>query len=166
MCRSEGATGATGAPDAERSTGTVGSEDLDSEGSEDADSEDLDSDSDSDAEAPSWGCGGACPPTAETLLRDEETGKALRAEQARIEAQDEAVWAQDLLKKAKEARRSPDLRTVFTKYELTESHGINQANLVQCIKRVRAQITQHGGLTVERSVDLGLLKAAMHEDLL
>jgi hypothetical protein len=144
----------------------VGSEDLDSEGSEDADSEDLDSDSDSDAEAPSWGCGGACPPTAETLLRDEEIGKALRAEQARIEAEAEAERAHDLLKKAKEARRSPDLRTVFTKYELTESHGVNNANLAECLKRVRAQIAQDGGLTVERSADLRLLKAAMHEDLL
>ena len=139
---------------------------MDSEGSEDADSEDLDSDSDSDAEAPSWGCGGACPPTAETLLRDEETGKALRAEQARIEAEAEAERAHDLLKKAKEARRSPDLRTVFTKYELTESHGVNNANLAECLKRVRAQIAQDGGLTVERSADLRLLKAAMHEDLL
>lgn len=137
---------------------------MDSEGSEDADSEDLDSDSDS--EGSGGGCGGACPPTAETLLRDEEIGKALRAEQARIEAEAEAERAHDLLKKAKEARRSPDLRTVFTKYELTESHGVNNANLAECLKRVRAQIAQDGGLTVERSADLRLLKAAMHEDLL
>ncbi len=154
------------APDAERSTrssstvGSEGSEDLDEEGSEE-DSEDLDSDSDSDAEGS--GGGGV---TAESLLRDEEIGKALRAEQARIEAEAEAEWAHDLLKKAKEARRSPDLRTVFTKYELTESHGVNNANLVECIRRVRAQITHDGGLTVERSADLRLLKAAMHEDLL
>jgi hypothetical protein len=137
---------------------------LDEEDAEDSeDSEDLDSDSDSEGgEAPpSWG-----DVTAETLLRDEETGKALRAEQARIEAQDEAVWAQDLLKKAHEARRSPDLRTVFTKYELTESHGVNNANLAECLKRVRLQIAQDGGITVERSADLRLLKAAMHEDLL
>ncbi len=104
--------------------------------------------------------------TAETLLRDEEIGKALRAEQARIEAEDEAECAQDLLKKAHEARRSPDLRKVFTKYELTEAHGVNNANLAECTKRVRLQIAQDGGLTVERSVDLGLLKSAMHEDLL
>ncbi len=141
---------------------TASSEDLDS------DSEDLDSDSDS--EGSGGGCGGGAKPlphpTAETLLRDEAIGKALRAKQARIEAQNEAVWAQDLLKKAHKARASPDLRTVFTKYELTESHGVNQANLVECIRRVRAQITQDGGLTVERSADLTLLKAAMHPDLL
>jgi hypothetical protein len=140
---------------------------LDEEDAEDSeDSEDLDSDSDSEGgEAPpSWG-----DVTAETLLRDEETGKALRAEQARIEAQDEAVWAQDLLKKAHEARASPDLRKVFTKYELTgglRPHGVNNANLAECIRRVRTQIAQDGGLTVERSVDLGLLRSAIHEDLL
>jgi hypothetical protein len=168
VARSEGATdatGATGAPDAERSTvSSDGSEDLDS------DSEDLDSDSeDLDSEDSEGGRGFAPPPphvTAETLLRDEEIGKALRAKQARIEAQNEAEWAQDLLKKAQKARASPDLRSVFTKYELTESHGVNQANLVECIRRVRAQITQDGGLTVERSADLTLLKAAMHPDLL
>jgi hypothetical protein len=148
----------------------VGSEDLDEEGSEDVDSngsEDLDSDSE-DVDSDSGGGGRSPSPhhTAEALLRDEEIGKALRAEQARIEAQNEAVWAQEALRKAQEARASPDLRRVFTKYELTESHGVNQANLMQCIKRVRLQITQDGGLTVERSVDLGLLKAAMHEDLL
>ena len=134
-----------------------GSEDVDSNGSEDLDSDSEDSDSEGS------GGGGV---TAETLLRDEEIGKALRAEQARIEAQNEAVWAQEALRNAQKARASPDLRRVFTKYELTESHGVNQANLVQCIKRVRLQITQDGGITVERSVDLGLLKAAMHEDLL
>ncbi len=123
------------------------------------DSEDLDSDS-----------GGgelrSSPPTAESLLHDEEIGKALRAEQARIEAQNEAEWAHEVLRKAQNARASPDLRKVFTKYELTESHGINQANLVECLKRVRAQITQDGVLTVERSADLCLLKAAMHPALL
>jgi hypothetical protein len=167
--RSEGATDATGAPDAERSTrsstvGSEGSDSEDSDGSEDLDSDSEDSEDSEGGEAPpSWG---ACPPTAETLARDEEIGKALRAEQARIEAQNEAKWAQEALRKAKEARRSPDLRRVFTKYELTESHGVNQANLVECIRRVRAQITNDGVLTVERSADLCLLKAAMHEDLL
>jgi hypothetical protein len=142
----------------------VGSEDLDSEGSED--SEDLDSEGSEDSEElDSEGSGGGGV-TAETLLHDEEIGKALRAEQARIEAEAEAERAHDLLKKAKEARRSPDLRTVFTKYELTESHGVNNANLAECLKRVRAQITNDGGLTVERSADLCLLKTAMHEDLL
>ncbi len=139
---------------------------MDEERSSTADSEDLDSDSDLDSEDSE---GGEAPPhhvTAEMLARDEEIGKALRAEQARIEAQNEAVWAQEVLEKAHKARASPDLRKVFTKYELTESHGVNSVNLVECIRRVRAQITQDGGLTVERSVDLGLLKAAMHEDLL
>ncbi len=165
--RSEGATdatGATGAPDAERSTGTASSEDLDSDGSED-----VDSDSDSeDSEDLDSGGGGAplLPPTAETLARDEEIGKALRAAERAADAQNEAVWAQEALRKAHEARRSPGLRRVFTKYELTESHGVNQANLVECIKRVRTQITQYGVLTVERSVDICLLKTAMHEDLL
>ncbi len=84
----------------------------------------------------------------------------------RIEAQNEAEWAQERLRKAHEARASPDLRRVFTKYELTEAHGVNNANLAECIRRVRTQITQDGGLTVERSADLSLLKAAMHEDLL
>ncbi len=130
--------------------------DSDSEDLESSDSEDLE-DSDS-GEAPHV--------TAETLLRDEENGKALRAEQARIEAEDAAKCAQDLLKKAREARASPDLRRVFTKYELSESHGVNGVNLTECMKRVRTQIAQDGGLTVERSVDLGLLKSAMHEDLL
>ena len=135
------------------------SEDLD-EGSdsEDLDSEDLDSESE-DSE-------GEDHVTAETLLRDEEIGKALRAEQARIDAQNEAEWAQEALRKAHEARRSPDLRRVFTKYELTESHGVNQANLAECIRRVKTQITSDGVLTVERSVDLSLLKTAMHDDLL
>jgi hypothetical protein len=130
---------------------TVSSEDLDS------DSEDLESE---DSEEPPHHV------TAETLARDEEIGKALRAKQARIEAEDEAECAQEMLRKAHEARASPDLRRVFTKYELTESHGVNHPNLVECIKRVRLQITQDGALTVERSVDLGLLKSAMHEDLL
>ena len=162
MCRPAGPTGATGVPDAERSTrsSTVSSEDLDSEDS-DSDSEDSDSE-DSDSEAPSWG-GGHC---AETLARDEEIGKALRAEQARIEAENEAEWAQEVLRKAQKARGSPDLRRVFTKYELSESHGVNRPNLVECIKRVRLQIAKDGVLTVERSADLGLVKSAMHEDLL
>ena len=131
-------------------------------------SEDLDSDLDSESEDLDSDSGGGLAPhvTAETLARDEEIGKALRAEQARIDAQDEAVWAQDLLEKAHEARASPDLRKVFTKYELTESHGVNNANLAECLKRVRLQIAQDGGITVERSADLRLLKAAMHEDLL
>ena len=146
----------------------MSSEDLDSdEERSTVSSEDLDSGGGEAPHAPSWGCGGLAPHvTAETLLRDEEIGKALRAEQARIDAEDEAVWAQDLLEKAHEARRSPDLRKVFTKYELTESHGVNNPNLAECFKRVRAQIAQDGGLTVERSLDLGLLKAAMHDDLL
>ena len=160
--RSEGATGATGAPDAEHSTAS--SEDLDSDEERTVSSEDLDSDSEDleseDSEEPPHHV------TAETLARDEEIGKALRAEQARIDAQDEAVWAQDLLEKAHEARASPDLRKVFTKYELTESHGVNNANLAECLKRVRAQIAQDGGLTVERSADLCLLKAAIHPALL
>ncbi len=135
----------------------------------DSDSEDSEAPSPHRLRPPSWGggaCGGHPHPTAETLARDEEIGKALRAEQARIEAQNEAKWAQDLLKKAHEARRSPDMRRVFTKYELTESHGINQANLVECIRRVRTQIANDGVLTVERSADLCLLKTAMHDDLL
>ena len=127
----------------------------------DSDSEDLDSDSSENGEA-----GEAPHVTAETLLRDEEIGKALRAKQARIEAQDEAERAQEMLRKAHEARASPDLRRVFTKYELTESHGVNRVNLVECTRRVRTQITQDGGITGERSLDLGLLKAAMHDDLL
>ena len=140
----------------EDSEGSEGSEDLDS------DSEDLDSSEEGEA-----GEAGEAPHvTAETLLRDEEIGKALRAEQARIDAEDEAVWAQDLLEKAHEARASPDLRKVSTKYELTESHGVNNPNLAECFKRVRAQIAQDGGLTVERSLDLGLLRSAMHDDLL
>ena len=143
--------------DSERSTRTVSSEDSDSE---DSDSEDSDS-ADSDSEAPSWGRGGA-----ETLARDEEIGKALRAAERAAEAQNEAEWAQEVLRKAHEARGSPDLRRVFTKYELTESHGVNRVNLVECIRRVRTQITQDGVLTVERSVDLGLLKTAMHDALL
>ncbi len=48
----------------------------------------------------------------------------------------------------------------------TESHGVNRPNLVECIKRVKLQIAEDGVLTVERSADLGLLKTAMHEDLL
>ena len=141
--------------------------DSDEERSSTVGSEDLDSDSGGGSpHSPSWGSGGACPPTAETLARDEEIGKALRAEQARIEAQDEAKRAQDLLRKAKETRASPHLRRVFTKYELTEWHGVNHPNLMECIRRVRTQITQDGGLTVERSLDLSLLKAAVHQDLL
>ncbi len=95
-------------------------------------------------------------------------GKAERAEQARIEAENEAEWAQEMLKKAKEARRSPDLRRVFTKYELTEGlrpHGVNHPNLVECIRRVKLQIAKDGVLSLERSADLGLLKTAMHPDL-
>ncbi len=76
------------------------------------------------------------------------------------------MWAQEMLRKAHEARASPDLRKVFTKYELSESHGVNRPSLVECIKRVRLQITQDGVLTVERSADLGLLKTAMHPALL
>ncbi len=38
------------------------------------------------------------------LARDEEIGKAERAKQARIEAQNEAVWAQEMLEKAHKAR--------------------------------------------------------------
>ncbi len=104
--------------------------------------------------------------TAEMLARDEEIGKASRAEQARIEAENEADRAEKMLKKAHEARGSGDLRRVFTKYELSESHGVNRPNLVECIKRVKLQIAKDGGLSVERSADLGLLKTAMHPDLL
>ncbi len=135
----------------------------------DSDSEDLDSeDSDSDSEDSGGGRGGLAPHhTAEMLARDEEIGKALRAEQARIEAENEAEWAQEMLRKAQKARGSNDLRRVFTKYELTESHGVNRPNLVECrIKRVKLQIAEDGVLTVERSADLGLLKTAMHPALL
>ena len=114
--------------------------------------------------APSWGCGGLAPHTAEMLLRDEEIGKASRAEAARIEAENEAERAVTMLKKAQEARESGDLRKVFTKYELTEGlrpHGVNHPNLVECIKRVKRQIAKDGVLTLERSADLGLLKTAM-----
>ncbi len=167
LCRPAGPAGAT---DAERSS-TVSSEDLGSE-----DSEDLDSDSDSEdsedsggGEAPSWGCGGRgeapLPHTAEMLARDEAIGKASRAEQARLEAKNEADRAEKMLEKAHEVRGSDDLRTVFTKYELTQSHGVNRPNLVECIKRVKTQIANDGVLTVERSADLDLLKTAMHPDL-
>ncbi len=141
---------------------------MDSEDS-DSDSEDLDSeDLDSEGSGGGGGARGGLAPhhTAETLLRDEEIGKAERAKQARIEAENEAEWAQEMLEKAQKARGSPDLRRVFTKYELTESHGVNRPNLVECIKRVKLQIANDGVLTVERSADLGLLKTAMHEDLL
>jgi hypothetical protein len=147
-----------GAPDAERSTRTASSED----------SEDLGSNGSEDFDSEGSGGGREPPPhvTAEMLLRDEAMGKASRAEAARLEAENEADRAEKMLEKAHEVRGSDDLREVFTKYELTESHGVNRPNLAECIKRVKLQIAKDGCLSLERSADLDLLKTAMHPALL
>jgi hypothetical protein len=70
------------------------------------------------------------------------------------------------LNQAQEVRDSADLRKVFEKYDLTEWHGVNQANLMECMKRVKQKIGKEGALTVALSGDLDLVKSAMHQDLI